>query len=319
MANERDSQKRSSLLADVAEKYYLDGMDQSAIAGEVGVTRSMVSRMLTEARNRGIVEIKVNRPIHLDHELEVELKARYPINSISVVSMDESRPDKLLIEMGRAAADVFNKYLIANLIVGVAWGTSISATVDAVRPQAGLSVDVVQLVGAQGAKNLEYDGHALVKRLAEKLGGEGYSINAPCICPTPEIALSIRETKGVKETIEMGHQVRIALLGVGTTETEYSSFYLSGLVSGEELNAIRKKGGVGDIAGNYFCIDGSPYIDDFLNRMITITLGDLKKIPIRIGIAGGSGKVKAVTGALNSGLLTHLVTDSVTANQILQK
>jgi DNA-binding transcriptional regulator LsrR (DeoR family) len=319
MANERDSQKRSSLLADVAEKYYLDGMDQSAIAGEVGVTRSMVSRMLTEARNRGIVEIKVNRPIHLDHELEVELKARYPINSISVVSMDESRLDKLLVEMGRAAADVFNKYLIANSIVGVAWGTSISATVDAVQPQAGLSVDVVQLVGAQGAKNLEYDGHALVKRLAEKLGGEGYSINAPCICPTPEIAISIRETKGVKETIEMGHRVQIALLGVGTTETEYSSFYLSGLVASNELSEIRKNGGVGDIAGNYFCIDGSPYIDDFLSRMITINLGDLKKIPIRIGIAGGPGKVNAVTGALNSGLLTHLVTDSVTVNQILHK
>jgi DNA-binding transcriptional regulator LsrR (DeoR family) len=67
MATERDSQKRATILADVAEMYYLEGRDQSDIALEVGVTRSMVSRMLTEARRLGIVEIKVVRSIQADH------------------------------------------------------------------------------------------------------------------------------------------------------------------------------------------------------------------------------------------------------------
>jgi deoxyribonucleoside regulator len=316
MAAERTSQKRTSLLADVAEMYYLDGKDQSDIALKVGVTRSMVSRMLTEARSRGIVEIKVIRPIHSDHELEAAIKTRFGIESVFVVSMEDTKPEKMLITLGYAAAEVLKKYLRADLLIGVAWGTAVSATVDAVQLMAEPTIKVIQLVGAQGARNVEYDGHAIVQRLAEKLGGEGYYINAPYLCQTPEIAQSMRVTKGIKETIDMGKESQVALLGIGTTETEFSSLYLSGLLSGDEIDVIRKNGVVGDIASNYFSMDGTPYNDDFLERMIRIRHDDLTRIPVRIGIAGGSAKVKAIIGALNSRLVNHLVTDSITARLI---
>jgi DNA-binding transcriptional regulator LsrR (DeoR family) len=317
MATERASQKHAGVLADVAEMYYIEGKDQSAIASEVGVTRSMISRMLTEARSRGIVEIKVIRPIHSDHELEDAIKTRFGIESVFVVSMEDTKPEKLLNNLGRAAAEVLKKHLRPDLVIGVAWGTAVSATVDAVQTMGEPSIKVIQLVGAQGARNVEYDGHAIVKRLAEKIGGEGYYINAPYLCQTPEIAQSMRETRGIKETIDMGKETQVALLGVGTTEIEFSSYYLSGLLTEEEIEAIQKNGVVGDIASNYFNMDGTPYYDDFLSRMITIRLEDLNRIPVRIGIAGGSAKVKAIIGALNSRLVNHLVTDSNTARLIL--
>ncbi len=97
MVTEKASQKRTNILADVAEMYYIEGKDQSAIALKVGVTRSMVSRMLTEARSLGIVEIKVVRPIHADHELEEAIKAKFGIESVFVVSMEDMKPEKLLI------------------------------------------------------------------------------------------------------------------------------------------------------------------------------------------------------------------------------
>jgi DNA-binding transcriptional regulator LsrR (DeoR family) len=316
MATERISQKRASILADVAEMYYLEGKDQSDIASEVGVTRSMVSRMLTEARNRGIVEIKVIRALHSDHTLEEAIKTRFGIESVSVVSMEETKPEKMLITLGRAGAEVLKKHLRADLVIGVAWGTAVSASVDAVQMMAEPSIKVIQLVGALGARHVEYDGHEIVKRLAEKLGCEGYYINAPYLCQTPEIAQSMRETRGIKETIDMGKKIQVALLGIGTTETEYSSLYLSGMLTEEELKVMRKNGVVGDIASNYFNREGTPYCDGFLNRMITIKLEDLSRIPVRIGIAGGSAKVNAIIGALNSRLVTHLVTDSITARLI---
>jgi deoxyribonucleoside regulator len=313
MVTEKTSQKRTSILTDVAEMYYIEGKDQSDIALEIGVTRSMISRMLTEARNLGIVEIKVVRPIHSDHELEEAIKVKFGIESVFVVSMDDMKPEKMLLNLGRAAAEVLKKYLRADLSIGVAWGTAVSAAVDAVQVLVEPSIKVVQLVGAQGARNVEYDGHAIVKRLAEKLGGEGYYINAPYLCQTAEIAQSMRETRGIKESIDMGKKIQIALLGIGTTEIEYSSYYLSGLLSEEEIEVIRKNGVVGDIASNYFHIDGSPYNDDFLNRMITIHLEDLRRVQLRLGIAGGAAKVNAIIGALNSKLVNYLVTDSITA------
>ncbi len=319
MVTERNNQNRFALLADVAEKYYLEGMDQSEIARGVGVTRSMVSRMLTEARSRGIVEIRINRPVNSDHNLAEALRNRFGIESVFVAAIEDSRAERLLPDLGWAGAEVLKRIIKTDSIVGVAWGTTVSAVVNAVQPIGGLSVKVIQLVGAQGAKNAEYDGHALVSRLAEKLGGEGYFLNAPCLCQTAEIAASMRETRGIRETIEMGKKADIALVGIGTTETEFSSFYLSGLLTEEELSAIRRNGVVGDVAGNYFYRDGSAYMDPFLSRMISIRLEDLVRIPVRIGIAGGTGKVEAIRAALSSRLVNSIVTDSGTARLVLEE
>ena len=316
MATEKISPKRASLLADVAEMYYIDGRDQSDIALEVGVTRSMVSRMLTEARKLGIVEIKILRPIHSNHDLEIAIKSRFGIESVFVYSLEDSKPGKLATNLGRAAAEVLKNYLRPDLVIGVAWGTAVSSTVDAIQTMKEPSIKVIQLVGAQGARIDDYDGHSIVKRLGEKLGGLGYYINAPYLCETPEIAKSLRETRGIKETIDMAQQVNVALLGIGTTESEFSSLLLSGLLSESEVETMRKNGVVGDIASNYFRIDGTPYKDAFLDRMIAISLDDLKRIPVRIGVAGGDAKISAIIGALNSKLINYLVTDSITARTI---
>ena len=164
MVTEKISSKRSSLLADVAEMYYIEGKDQSDIALKYGVTRSMVSRMLTDARRQGIVEIKVIRPINSDHDLEDAVKAKFGIESVFVVSTDDTNPEKLLVNLGRAAADVLHKYLRAHLKIGVAWGTSISAAIDAVQIMGESSIKVIQLVGAQGAQALEHDSSWIVLR-----------------------------------------------------------------------------------------------------------------------------------------------------------
>ena len=318
MASDKLSPKRIGQLADVAEMYYIEGLGQSDIAQKVGVTRSMVSRMLTEARLQGIVEIRIVRPVRSDHELEEAIKRKFEIEFVNVVSIEDPKPEKLVKFLGRAAAEVLRKQLRPQMSIGVAWGTAVSATVDAFQVMREPTIKIVQLVGAQGARLVDYDGHTIVKQLAEKLGGEGYYINAPYICQTPEIAQSLRETIGIKETIGMGKKVDIALLGIGTTEIEFSSFYLSGLLSEKEIKVIRESGVVGDIASNYFILDGTPYKDEFLDRIITIKIEDLQQIPIRIGIAGGSAKVNAIKGALNSNLINYLVTDNLTAKLIVK-
>lgn len=52
----------------VAHRYYRDGVDQATIAGELDVSRPTVSRMLREARDRGIVEIRVEVHDYPEHD-----------------------------------------------------------------------------------------------------------------------------------------------------------------------------------------------------------------------------------------------------------
>jgi len=43
----------------------------------------------------------------------------------------------------------------------------------------------------------------------------------------------------------------------------------------------------------------------------------LDRIPVRIGVAGGPGKIRPILGALRGGLITTLVTDQRTAELVV--
>ena len=229
--------------------------------------------------------------------------------------MDEKR---LLEDLGKGGAQILRRNLVSGSVVGLAWGTSVSATVGAVNLQENTAVKVVQLVGAMGARNTEYDGHALVQQLAEKLGGDDYFINAPYFCQTPEMAKSLLATHGVLETVVLGKNAQVALLGIGSTDPQYSSYYLAGYVPLDEIEQIRASEAVGDIAGIHFDVNGNQVCHDFYERLVTIRVEDLLKIPIRIGVAGGIGKVKPILGALRGNFVSVLITDSVTAEKVLE-
>ncbi len=311
-------QDRASLLADVAEMYYLEEKNQAEIAKAIGVTRSMISRMLTEARESGIVEIRIQRPLQSDPELESALKEQFRLKDVFVVITSHRSGERLTRTLGSAGAQMLKRYLAAEKIMGLAWGTSISATVDAFEVTEPMPLKVVQLVGAMGAHNMKYDGHDLVARITEKLGGEAYYLNAPYLCKSAEMAKSLLETNSIQETISVGKKADVALLGIGTTSPEHSSFYLAGYITRRELDDLRKAGAIGDVGGLHFDMDGQPASDDFSERLVSIRRQDLLSIPVRLGVAGGEGKAKAILGALRSKYVNVLVIDSMTARRVLE-
>ena len=53
------NQDRNKLLSKIAYLYYIENLNQSQIAAKLGIYRTSISRMLTEARNAGIVKIEI--------------------------------------------------------------------------------------------------------------------------------------------------------------------------------------------------------------------------------------------------------------------
>ena len=110
--DKRNVHDRVSLLADVAEMYYLEEKNQAEIAKSVGVTRSMISRMLTEARESGIVEIRIQRPLQSDSDLESELKEKFGLKDVFVVvTHHHSGSERLTRTLGSAGAQMLARYL----------------------------------------------------------------------------------------------------------------------------------------------------------------------------------------------------------------
>jgi len=314
----QNSSDRYAKLADIAEWYYIDGLNQSEIARRIGVDRSMVSRMLTEARKQNIVEIRIHRPLSSDRELGRGLERRFNLHKAYVLVNSGGDYAQLLRQLGVAGATVLKGFVKPGIVLGLSWGTAVSAVVDAFEQTRPVSIRIVQLVGALGAQNSVYDGPGLVQRLAQTMGCEGYFLNAPFIVEDPNIAQALLNNQNVAEAISLAKNCDVAVVGVGSTEPEYSSFYQAGYVSLADLNRLRSFGMVGDVCGRHFNLDGGSADLDFHTRIITITEQHLKNIPWRVAIAGGIGKVEAILGALRAGFINVLVTDDEVAKRLLE-
>jgi deoxyribonucleoside regulator len=316
MPEARNPNDRIDLLADVAEMYFIKNMNQAQIAKRVGVTRSMVSRMISEAQRQGIVHIQIMRSISYEYGLQDKLIERFGLKSAFVVSWQNDN-SRLLQHIGIAGARALKPHLAPQQILGLPWGTTVSAVVDAIEIERPLSIKIVQLLGALGARNLKFDGHGLVQRLAQKFGGDAYFLNAPFLVESAEMVQALCTNNSIKETLDLAKHCDIALLGVGSVIPEYSSYYQTGYLGHEELDHLQRVGAVGGICGVHFDIQGHSVAPEFQSRLITISREDLLRIPIRIGVAGGIGKAPAILGALRSGLLNMIVTDSGAANELL--
>ena len=314
----KPSQNRVNLLADVAEMYFLDGLTQAKIAKKVGVTRSMVSRMLTEAKEQNIVKIQIDRRFNYAAKLQNELIQRFGLNNAVVFNTQQESNECYLTHLGALGAKVVKPYLKEGLVIGVAWGTTIGAAINALEIEKPLDIKIVQLVGALGERSLEFDGHQVVRHLVNKLGGEGYYLNAPYIVDKPETVESLMNVQGVRETMEMMKKCSVCLIGIGSTELDYSTFYNAGYLVLDEMKGLAVHGAVGNVCGLFFDQDGQPTAREFQQRSLTIMEKDLSRIPIRIGIAGGVGKTKAILGALRGKYINILVTDNITASEVLR-
>src|SRR5512137_1730785 len=98
---------REELLAKIAEMYYMKEDSQAEIARAVGVTRSAVSRMLKEAKAKGIVDVRIRRPLRFDADLARTLMQRFALQNAHVLDWDrETSYDELRARLGKAAAQV---------------------------------------------------------------------------------------------------------------------------------------------------------------------------------------------------------------------
>lgn len=318
MAPRRKGIERAEYLAKIAQMYYLDNLNQSEIADRIGVTRSMISHLLAEARSSGIVQVTVNHPMRRDTQLAEALQESFKLKEVLVVSVDN--PMSLVSTVAGAAAKLLQGYMQPGVIVGTSWGSAISKTIEAIEFERFMAdVTVVQLIGSLSGRLQEFDAHHHLQYLVNKVGGLGMYLNAPLILESKSVAEILRNDPSIRETLEYGSRADIAVLGIGTTAKAESSFYLSGYFNEEDLQNMADDETVGDVCGHFYNIQGQPTSQDYTDRIVGISRQQLMGIKHRLGIAGGPNKVEPIIGALRGGYINMLVTDEMTARTILDQ
>ena len=93
-------QEKIENAVNVAQMYYYQNMKTEAIAKELKVSRSTVSRLLTFARKEGLVSIKITTPTQELFELEKRISDAFDIKAIHVVPVPEIAGEAIwLIEL----------------------------------------------------------------------------------------------------------------------------------------------------------------------------------------------------------------------------
>jgi len=203
-------------------------------------------------------------------------------------------------------------------VIGIAWGTTLSAVVEAFTTGEVNPSTLVELTGAMGSRSSEYEGHGIITRLANKLGAEYHYLNAPFLCSHIKTAESLLNDKIISHPLEMAKNANLALMGVGSLDPQHATVLRFGYLSKELIVNLSQAGAVGNVCGLYFDIHGDPACADFCQRIISISKDNLLSIPNRIGVAGGADKVEPLLGALRGGYINILVTDNITAQAMLE-
>jgi DNA-binding transcriptional regulator LsrR (DeoR family) len=311
--------EREDLLAMVASLYYKLHLSQGEIAERLGVSTSKVSRLLKDAWERGIIEVHIRTPIPRDFVLEQALITRFGLRDAYVLeTKSEVDEHSLLTATGELAAGFLSRIIPTmppGSTIGVAWGTGVQSTVNALPNNLAQKIDVVQLMGGVGA--LVVDGPDLARVVAAKLGGRHHDLHAPVLVERPEVRSVFLGEPAVREGIRRAQSVQLAITGIGTLDDKASSFLRAGLLTLSDLSQLRRAGAVGETIGRFFDMDGSSDGIEINQRIVGIELDDLRRIPQVLAVARGIPKATSILGALRGRFLTVLTTDDVTARAVL--
>jgi len=308
--------RRDDLLAEVATLYYRSGLDQEKIAGRLGVSRSTVSRLLRDALQTGVVEIRIRHALPLEEELQRELVRRFGLRDAMVLDSNGRREDELP-RVGQLAARYLNTMLGEGDAVAISWGTAVRAVADGLGSRVPRNVEVIQMLGGAGSRDPGVDGTELARRLADSLGGRCRYLNAPLVVDDERVAAALLRQRDIRETLAAAARADLAVVGIGALVPSVSSFLRAGHLTQRGITDIRRSGAVGDVCGHLFSVDGKLVDAELTRRIVTIDVAALRPSQRVIGVGVGAAKVDAIVGALRGGLINVLVTDDATAREVL--
>ena len=143
-------------------------------------------------------------------------------------------------------------------------------------------------------------------------------LTAPGIVGSKEARGILLNDPYVRGAIELFDEVTLALVGIGVVEPSPLLASSGNIFSPEEQAMLREHGAVGDVLVRFFDSQGQPVNTLLDDRVIGMSLEQLKRVRRSVGVAGGKRKQEAIHGALKGGLVNTLITDRFTAERLVQ-
>lgn len=300
----------------VATLYYVDGLGQSEITSLVRVSQTKISRMLAIAQERGIVRISVEQYQARIAKLEHELCARFGLKAAAVVkTAHNANPENARQTVGHFGAPFVSELLPDSGTLAMGGGRSVTEVVHRFHHKAARRLTIVQAMGSIDSNVSSVDALELGRSLVKLWGGDFLTLSTPAFVEDKKTRDFFQSSEQISYVRERLKKADAALVGVGPLDL---SVYLErNVLDKNALEQLKKAGAVGEICGRFFNAKGRECASYWRDRVISIELDYLRKIPQVIGIAAGALRAPAVMAALTGGLLKTLLTDESCAEALL--
>ena len=299
------SAEERSQLVQVARLYYEDNLTQAEIAKKIGVSRPTVSKMLTKAKEEGIVYIEIRAVSEGNADLLKRLKQKFNLQGGLVVDNAD--------HYWQEAANYLHTELCYERNIGLGWGYAIGEIVKELlvtgsKQQEG---SLYPLIGEAHIPNKGYHPDEMVKQWSEASGRNAYLLNSPAFPASAEEREEYESGKSYQEVYQYWEQMNAAVVGIKgypgvpdeATATRFG-------------DALKQQKAVGSFLSYYYNERGS-LISGNNDYCIHIPLALMLRCSKVIGIVADNN-YKAASGALKTGLLTHIVVTENIAHQLLK-
>lgn len=308
-------------LVKAARLYYEDGLSQGEVARVLGLSGATVSRVLAAARDQGIVEVRIHdprSPVRRVAELEQRLVDESGLTEARVGAPNASAD--ALQSVGRLAADLFGERLSQMRRVGLSWGSTLEAFVAEVPERVVPLLKVLPLAGGNPGLDMAAAGGTLVQALARRCGVQPSRFLAPAVVESPHTKQAFVAESSIRTALERAAEVDHAFVGVGTLGVRSSVTIVEDMkLSEAELATFLAQKPAGDISGRFFDDTGAEVGPPTSDRVIGLSLDDLRRVPCVIGLAAGQEKARGFRAALRTGVLDIAVLDVALAQAVLQR
>lgn len=304
------------ILIKVAQMYYEEGATQSEVAKKIGISRSLVSKLLTKAREEGIVEIIIHETrVHQFRNLERKIERLYDLRDVVCIESVGLETSKK--QLGEATSEYLQRVIRDGQIIGLSSGTTLNEVAEAIHSVQLLpTATIVPLVGGMGNERVDIHSNSIVSKIGNALKAKYELLHVPVMVDTKEAKEVLIRQPSIRSTLDLAEQSQIAIVGIGgrpedsTMVKSYLGLDHQQITSDNEI--------VGDICYNFINKFGKQVDNAWNDRVIAIELEKLKAIPLVIGVASGLEKVSAIKAALEGGLIHVLITDGVTGSALVE-
>ena len=304
-----DSQKKQ--MQEVAILYYEKKYTQQKIAQIMNLSRQTVSKLLNEAINEKIVEIKIYDPETTCKDLEEQLCKQFKIKNAIVSGVSHS--DKYLRQLmtvKKAIDYILTLIEAGNKKIGISWGRTIEMFIDEFPSVFTQNNTVFPLFGATDQEQSYFLSNELARNFASRTNSKIKYAWFPYLPDCKEDCNLFKKTSYYKNLTELWDNIDIAIVGIGNSDI----IQTFGKIFGYNENSISA---TGDISTHFFNSIGE-FVELYENTLCA-SIDNLKNAKQTIAIASGDSKVEAIIGALHTQIINTLITDEYTAKKILKK